>query len=117
MSTETQRTPKSARIVQQSLYDASNNLIAWSNSSNYRYYAEEQVSLPQRIELHVIAPDGQDVKLVLDAGEYKINALYGNPDQMWSMPNPEGIPKVNLAGGARASRPPVALPSHHNLTP
>jgi hypothetical protein len=89
--------PQSARIVQQALYDASNNLIAWSNSSNYRYYAEEQVSLPQRIELHVIAPDGQDVKLVLDAGEYKINALYGNPDQMWTMPTPEGIPKINLA--------------------
>jgi len=32
--------------------------------------------------------------------------LYGNPEQMWSMPDPEGIPKVNLA------RQP-----HHNLTP
>ena len=89
--------PNSARILQQAVYDSANRLIAYSNSSDYRFYEDQQISLPRRIELHVISPDGQDLKLVLEAGDYKINALYGDPDQMWTMPNPAGIPRVNLA--------------------
>jgi hypothetical protein len=89
--------PNSARILQQAVYDSGNRLIAYSNSSDYLFYEDQQVSLPRRIELHVISPDGQDLKLVLEAGDYKINSLYGDPDQMWTMPNPEGIPTVDLA--------------------
>ena len=88
---------KSAKIYQQAMYDASNRLIAYSNSSNYRYYEGEQVSLPQWIELHVFAPDGQDIKLVVEAGDYRINSLHGDPDKMWTMPTPAGISTVNLA--------------------
>lgn len=89
--------PQTARIVQIALYDASSQLIAWSNSSRHRYYADVGVSLPQRIELHLMAPNGEDVKLVLEAGEYSLNSLYGDPDRMWTMPTPEGIPRINLA--------------------
>lgn len=88
---------KSAKIYQQAIYDASNRLIAYTNSSSYQYYPDQQVSLPQWIELHVFAPDGQEIKLVVEAGEYRINALHGDPDKMWTMPTPAGISAINLA--------------------
>ena len=88
---------KSAKIYQQAIYDASSRLVAYTNSTKYRHYAEEQVNLPQWIELHVFAPDGQEVKMIVESGEYRINALHGDPDKMWTMPTPEGISAVNLA--------------------
>jgi hypothetical protein len=88
---------KSAQIYQQAIYDASNRLIAYTNSSSYRYYADQQVSLPHWIELHVFAPDGQEIKLVVEAGDYRINSLHGDPDKMWTMPTPAGVSTVNLA--------------------
>lgn len=89
-------------IEQQAAYDSSNQLIAYTNSSNYRNYAEHQISLPQRIEMHMIQPDGQDVTLVADLGNFSIGtptvkALYGDPIQMWAMPDPAGVPKIDLA--------------------
>ncbi|MFK7767733.1 MAG: hypothetical protein AB8B55_10970 [Mariniblastus sp.] len=91
----------SGLIEQQSVYDAANRLIAYTNSSNYRNYAEQQISLPQRVELHMIQPDGQDVKIVVDFGTFAIGTptskvLHGNPKRMWAMPTPEGVPKIDL---------------------
>ena len=92
----------SGLIEQQALYDASNQLLGYANSSNYRNYAEQQVSLPQRVELHMIQPDGQDVKVVVDFGTFSVGTpgaqvLYGNPERMWAMPSPDGIPVIDLA--------------------
>ncbi len=88
---------KSALIRQQAFYDASGRRIAYSDSSDFRFYADQEVSLPHRIVLHVFPPDGQELKMVLDASDYRINALFGDPDQMWSMPKPAGVPVINLA--------------------
>ena len=89
--------PRTTQIYQQSLYDATGQLIAYSNSSDYRYYADQQVSLPHHVELNVMGRDGQKLKLVMQATEYRLNALYGDPDKMWTMPQPAGVPVVNLA--------------------
>lgn len=85
-------------IEQQALYDASKLLIAYTNSSKYKAITQNnrQVSLPQRVELHMLQPNGQDTKMVLDLGSISLEPLYGNPNQMWSMPNPRGIEKIDL---------------------
>jgi hypothetical protein len=92
---------KNGLVEQQAIYDASNRLIAYSNSSNYRNYADPQVSLPQRVELHMIQPDGKDAKIVIDMGTFAVgtpnsDVLFGDPAQMWAMPNPPGVPKIDL---------------------
>ncbi len=91
----------SGLIEQQAVYDASNQLIAYANSSNYRNYAEQQISLPQHVELHMIQPDGQDVKIAVDFGTFSVGTpgsqvLHGSPERMWTMPNPDGVPKIDL---------------------
>ncbi len=89
--------PKSALVYQQALYDANNQRIAWAKSSQFNYFPEQQVSLPQRIDLYVRTPQGDDMQMVISAGKYRVNAFYGNPDQTWSMPTPDGVPLINLA--------------------
>lgn len=101
---------KSGVIEQQAVYDASNRLIAYSNSSNHKNYADQQISLPQRVELHMIQPDGQDVKIVVDLGTYSIgtpnnNVLFGDPAKMWAIPNPGGVPKFDLTRLSNAESP------------
>lgn len=96
---------KTGLIEQQALYDASNQLIAYTKSSKYQSVTQDnrQASLPQRIELHMIQANGQDSKMVIDLGSISIEPLYGDPNKMWSMPNPDGINKIDLAREASQS--------------
>jgi hypothetical protein len=89
--------PLTASIYQQAIYDSNNRLIAYSNSLNHRRYEDPAVSLPHRIELFVFDSSQNSNRMVVEMGEYKINSLYGDPDKMWTMPNAEGVPRVNLA--------------------
>lgn len=89
--------PRSARIEQQAVYDGSNRLLAYTNSTDYRVNQDTGVSLPHHIEMHVYQDGGQEMKMVVDAGDYAINALYGDPQKMWAMPTPADVPAVNLA--------------------
>jgi hypothetical protein len=89
--------PRTALIVQQALYDGGNRLMGYTNSTSFEYFEQENISLPRRIEMHLIGPSGQDVKLAINASQYRINAFHGNAEQTWSMPNPDGVPLINLA--------------------
>ena len=88
---------KRAQIQQQSIYDQNNQLLAYTNSLEYRQHKTQNVSLPHRIEMHVFQANGQETKMTVEAGDYAINSLFGDPDKMWAMPNPGDVPLVNLA--------------------
>ena len=78
----------SGLIQQQAIYDSSNRLIAYTNSTNYKNYPEQNLSLPQTVELHMLQPDGQTMKIAIDLGTFSINSLYGDPNKMWARPTP-----------------------------
>ena len=88
---------RSAQIEQQAVYDANNRLLAYTNSTDYRVNRDTGVSLPHRVEMHVYQDGGQEAKMVVEAGDYSINALYGDPQKMWAMPTPADVPAVNLS--------------------
>ncbi len=92
--------PQTGLVSQQSTYDANGRLIAYANSISYQLYPEAGISLPQRMELYVFPAQGQSMKLVVDAESYEINSLYGDPDLLWSMPQPRDIPMINIARNA-----------------
>ena len=83
-------------VVQQSFYDKSGELIAFLNSIEHRYYEDEQVSLPQRVVLNVVEGDKVS-KITIDAGQYSINSLFGDPERLWAMPNPSDVNRVDLS--------------------
>ncbi len=89
--------PVKAIVNQQSFYDQAGNLLAYLNSIQHQYYPEHQVSLPQRVEIHLTGPQGQSSKLTVDSGKYLINSLFGDPQLLWQMPNPPDIRRVDLA--------------------
>ena len=101
----------SGLIQQQAMYDARNRLIAYTNSIDYKYYPEQNLSLPQTVELHVLQPDGQTMKIEVDLGTFSINSLYGDPNKMWARPTPHaGVRTIDLTQvsnqNQRAIQPP-----------
>ncbi|MEQ1902968.1 MAG: hypothetical protein ABL888_02125 [Pirellulaceae bacterium] len=89
--------PRRGLILQQTFYTAQGNRLAYINSVDHRFYAEKNVSLPGRLEIHVFDPEGRETKMAVYFGEFAINAFYGDRDAMWSMPNPGDVPKINLS--------------------
>jgi hypothetical protein len=98
-------------IEQQALYDASNQLIAYTDSSKFTTITkgDRRVNLPQRIKLHMVQPNGQDAEMVIDLSSISLEPLYGDPDRMWSMPNPKGVKMIDLG-----QAPPIAPRSSFN---
>lgn len=97
--------PKYGWIVQQSIYDSNHRILAYVNSIKHEYYPEANVSLPQEIVIYVYQPDGQKIKLTVDAEKYSINSIYGDPNRLWSIPNPQDVPKIDLTQVANVAVP------------
>lgn len=87
--------PQQGTIQQQALYDSQNQLIAYTDSKDYRSFPERGISLPEKIEMYLFQ-SGQQTKMVIETSDYQFDSLYGDPNQMWGMPQPEGIQSVNL---------------------
>lgn len=89
---------KYAWITEQSIYDAQGILLVTAKSSKHRYYQETNVNLPHRIEISLVpnTPDARE--LVIDIASHNINRISGNPDYLWSMPEPSGVQYIDLAG-------------------
>lgn len=110
-------------IEQQSIYDENRNLIAYTNSTGYKYYPEHNISLPNKIEMHLFTSDGQEQELTVTTTGFNINSLFGDPQRMWTMPQPANVQRIDLSriGGAGppqggppqspAPRPPTAMPA------
>ncbi|MFV1964658.1 MAG: hypothetical protein ACC628_04495 [Pirellulaceae bacterium] len=81
-------------IVENRIENANGQVVAATRASQYRFYEEAGVSLPHRIEFDL--PPAQ-LSFAIDAAQYSINQLMGDPLQLWSMPQMEGYPLVNVA--------------------
>ncbi|MFT7632416.1 MAG: hypothetical protein ACI87E_003468 [Mariniblastus sp.] len=89
---------RSGLIEQQAIYDPSQQLLAYSNSSEYKTVMHNGIpfALPQKIELFMVQPNNEFAKMVIELGSISLNQLNGAADVMWAMPNPSGVQKINL---------------------
>jgi len=83
-----------AWVLEQHVFDSGGRLVASWRASQHRYYPAEGVSLPHRVEVQIPAAQAA---FQIDVDSYGINRLYGDPQNLWSMPRLEGYPAVNLA--------------------
>ena len=109
--------PTRGLIEQQSIYDENRNLIAYTNSTGYKYYPEHNISLPNSIEMHLFTSDGQEQELSVTTNNFNINSLFGDPQRMWTMPQPANVQKIDLSqiGGqpqGTSPRPPSTVPTY-----
>lgn len=86
-------------VQQTSLYDQNNRLVAYANALKFKNYDRHGVTLPSKVELHVVQPGQKDFVLKVDLGTFSVNSLFGDPNQMWSIPQPNNVKRINL--GAR----------------
>ena len=85
-----------AAVEQTSVYDHNNQLVAYANALKFKDYSKFNITLPQKIELHVAQPGQDDFILKVDLGTYSVNSLYGDPQQIWAMPEARNVPRVDL---------------------
>ena len=85
-----------AAVEQTSVYDQNNKLVAYANASKFKKYGQKNITLPQKIEIHVAQPGQDDFVLKVDLGSYSLNSLYGDPQQMWAMPDARNVQHVDL---------------------
>jgi hypothetical protein len=91
--------PTRAWVLQQHLYDANGTPLATAVASQHRYFPEHQVSLPQRIELR--APSAR-LAMAIDVGQVYLNTQLGNAADVWTPPQIQGVPQVDISGSPAA---------------
>ena len=87
--------PQHGTILQQSLYDHRNQLIAYTDSMDHKSFPEVGATLPEKIEMYLFQA-GQQTRMVIQTSDYQFNSLYGDPAQMWAMPTPSGVQTIDL---------------------
>lgn len=92
--------------AQQHLYDAGGQLLLSTRASQQRFYREESVTLPHRIEVTLMPGQPSQMAFDLDIAQYSINRLTGDSTELWTMPQIDGYPAVDIADPQ--FRPPVA---------
>ena len=85
-----------AAVVQTSVYDQSNQLVAYANAQKFKNYAKYNITLPQKIEIHVAQAGKADFVLKVDLGTFSVNSLFGDPNQMWARPEARNVQHVDL---------------------
>ena len=81
-------------VLEQRLFDARNQLLASAKAMEHRHYPAENVSLPHRVDIQI--PPAQ-LAMSISVTNYQINSLFGDPAQLWVLPQFEGYPLVDLA--------------------
>ena len=85
-----------AAVEQTSDYDQNNQLVAYANALKFKNYNQHKISLPQKIEIHVVQPGQADFVMKVDIGSFSVNSLFGDPNQMWAMPDARNVKRVDL---------------------
>ncbi len=102
-------------VVEQHLYDSNGQLLLSARASKFRFYPMDGVSLPHHIDVQVTPGQPSHMAFEVNVNNYLINRLYGEPTELWSLPNIEGYPLVDIA--APGFRPPVSNPPTAGYAP
>ena len=92
---QTRIDPRHGTVLQQALYDHQNKLIAYTDSKEYKSFPKQGATLPEKVEMHLFQ-NGQETRMVIEASDFQFDSLYGDPNQMWMMPTPKGVPAIDL---------------------
>lgn len=95
-------------MAQQHVYDAGGQLIYSARASRHRYYPEDAVTMPHRMEVRLLPGQPTQLAFEVDVSRYYINRLTGDSAELWSMPVIEGVARVNVADPY--FRPPTVAP-------
>lgn len=81
-------------ILGQHLYDPRGQLVASAQNLGHRRDPLTGLVMPRAVQIRV---PRTDLSLRVDLGQVRINQVIGDPSHLWSMPQYQGYPVVNLA--------------------
>jgi hypothetical protein len=85
-----------AWVLEQDIYDQSGaTLLASARAETHRYYPVEQVSLPERISIHLPTAN---LRMTISLGAVQINQLTADRQQLFTLPTFDGYPQYDLGG-------------------
>lgn len=97
-----------AWVLEQHVYDQSGaHLLASAVAETHRYYPVEQVSLPERVAIHLPAAN---LRMTINLGAVQINQLGPDRQQLWTLPTFDGYPQYDLGGAVSGAPLPGQLP-------
>lgn len=88
--------PTQGLVLQQALYDSEDNLIAYTDSKNYKWYADRGIALPEEVVMYMYQ-GAQRARMVIDFGKFEFDTLFGDPKQMWSIQPPANVQTIDLS--------------------
>ena len=93
-------------MVEQHYYDVNGQLLLSARAGQHRYYPNDAVTMPHHVEVRLLPGQPAQMAFDLDVGRYVFNRLTGERAGLWTLPEIEGYPLVDIA--APQFRPPVA---------
>lgn len=98
-----------AWVLQQEVLDASGQRLAVAIAAQHRHDPLVGVSLPRRVDIQL--PTAQ-LSFTIQVADYLINQPGGNPQQLWSMPQIDGYPPIDLCSpGSQSFSAPAPQPA------
>ena len=93
-------------MVEQHYYDANGQLLLSARASEHRYYPDDAVTMPHHVEVRLLPGQPSQLAFDVDVSRYVFNRLAGESSELWTLPQIEGYPAVDIADPR--FRPPVA---------
>lgn len=81
-------------VLEQHLYDSQGQLLATTKTSQHQYDAVTDSSLPRHIEVQLPTAE---LTFAIDVSQFVVNSLQDDPMQLWTMPQPAGVPLKDLS--------------------
>lgn len=104
-------------VTEQHMIDMTGKTIASARASKQQHYPQVGVSLPRRVDLMISPGTSEQMTLVLELGSYTINQLYADPAQLWTMPDPQGVTKIDITQPPPGMVSPAGYPSDSRYSP
>ena len=84
-------------VLEQHLTLANGQVLASVKASRHSFYPRNGVSLPHRVQIHLLPGTENQMAFQIDVPRYQINNNVGDASQIWSLPSYEGYPQIDMA--------------------
>lgn len=101
--------PKHATVRELWLEDPSGKMVARAFQSQHQYYNAIDATLPHRVDLQLIAGDGEKISMAIEVYSYTVNQVNGDETLRYTMPDPTGMSVVDLVKANAQMQPPAPV--------
>ena len=84
-------------VLEQHLTLANGQILASVKASEHSFYPRHGVSLPHRVQIQLLPGTENQLAFQIDVPRYQINNNIGDASQIWSLPEYDGYPQIDIS--------------------